>query len=259
MINKETLEILKSYANKFAGEEINQNVTIGWYEDERKEPIYTKKCYDGDYPLTKGLRIGNKALVGTNFVVIKIDETRHIREVRFHDDSIIEILSGEIGYAVYKVRNKTYIMLRTPIFGSISECIKYFDNMMRKKNLGKYTMIISKCLKNNLITKKNNIYILNENLSKSIEKWCKIFSSKTNLFFTNEAEIFCNNFYSMHGDQLRLESIKYFIEEERKKNKFMNRSFELDRKRKNQIKIITERNARKRLRKINKLNNKEEN
>jgi hypothetical protein len=215
MISKENLIALNQFAGKFSDEYIKQNISIGWYEDDRQEDIYTNKSPGGDFPLTKGLRVGNKALLDTCYVVIKIKNKYEAREVRFHDDDIVEILSEKCGYAKYIIdgTNYKYIKLLTGISPSISSCILKIKKIQKKENnLSKsfIYMIHEICIKLGLAKKVDgNIWFIND-LPLSINIWCSIFYK-----FAKEEKVISENFYSNEGISLHIKVIKKYIEQER--------------------------------------------
>ena len=219
MISQKTISELTSIAKKYSEDQINPNIKIGWFEDSRKEEKYTYKCPQGDFPLTKGLREGNKALIDTHFVPIKISNKFEIREVRFHDRSIIEILSNELGYAKYKVHSYNgkarYIKLRTSICSSINDCISDSDKKNKSLNIEKkerINEIIEKCIDSKIVRKVNNKYLLNNDLYTSIKKWCEVFPH-----FKNEENIFCQSFFAIDESFLDNTSVRCYIENERNK------------------------------------------
>jgi hypothetical protein len=218
MISQETISQLLSVAKKYS-EKIDTDISVGWFEDSRKEKKHIAKCHDGDYVLTKGLREGNKALMTTYFIPIKIDDKCEIREARFHDNSIIEILSGKLGYAKYKIHSyhgkARYIKLRSSICHSINDCIIKFDNNNEEINMKKteYTNnIIEKCIRNNIVRKSEGKYLLNNDLYNSVKEWCKLFRH-----FKNEEQVFFENFCCIDGSFLDSKSVKCHIENERNK------------------------------------------
>jgi hypothetical protein len=216
MISKENLIALNQFAGKISDEYLKENISYGWFEDDRKEEVYSNKSPGGDFPLTKGLRIGNKALLDTCYVVIKFKNKYEAREVRFHDGNIVEILSGKLGYAKYIIEgtNDKYIRLMTSISPSIEGCILKIQKESKKENNKSKSfiyMIHEISIKFGLAKKvDDNIRFIND-LPLSINIWCSIFSR-----FDEEAKVISENFYSNEGISLHIENIKIYLEQERK-------------------------------------------
>ena len=217
MLCKDNLLKLNQFAAIFSSEYLKKEYSVGWFEDERQEGIYSERCPKGNFSLTKGLRKENKALSDTCFVVIKFDGEYKAMEVRFHDDSVIEILSDQCGYAKYKIngKNNKYITLRTPICPTINSCIFEYNEQQKKKNHRAVNFInaISKiCIENNVIKKNdnNNLCFIND-LQISIRKWCELFEE-----FKYEQNIISEIFYSNAGLPLNHKTIKVYLKNERK-------------------------------------------
>jgi hypothetical protein len=240
MISQKSISELTLIGQKYSKEQLDANNSIGWFEDNRKEEKYTYKCPKGDFPLTKGLQEGNKAQVTTHMLPIKINDKIEIREVRFHDHSIIEILSNELGYAKYKIHSYSgkarYIKLKTSICPSIEACISDYNIKNEKINMEKENNIddiIEKCIKNNLIKNNNNELWLNNDLDISVKIWCEMFSH-----FKNEEKVFSQKFYSKDGLFLEEFTVKCYIENERNKLKYDNwLKMELAKSRKSNAKL----------------------
>lgn len=109
-----------------------------------KENIYKLNQFAGKISEIYSLkREENKTLVDTYFVVIKLNGKLEVRKVKFHDGSIVEILSGKNGYAIFNIdgRGNKFLRLKSPIYASFEECVSEYEKYKIRKYLEKNCLV----------------------------------------------------------------------------------------------------------------------
>ena len=114
------------------------------------ENVYKLNQFAGKISSAYALASDKKKTVSdTFFVVIKINHNLEVRKVRFLDGSVIEILSEQTGYAMYRIdgRGNKFLRLGTPICPSLDECQLEYEKYKARKFQEKNSYIPKKAVR----------------------------------------------------------------------------------------------------------------